>query len=264
MPRQRTVVGRFQDRDLATAALHRLLESGVKPDAVAIDSSDPDADFAATSAQSVRRNITIGAIAGALAGVVLEATVLGVPGPGPLGTGNSALAALGGGMSGGALGAAAKMLSDARPSAERADRAVVRANVDDPIQGEQARRILQAAGAVETAGIGSDEQTRFIRGFVEFAPPLHAHFDASLGKRGQRWSDWERCYRFGWQLANRPDTAGRSWTDVQTHVRDEWQRRHPDRPWSDDVATAVERGFKVMARPDDRIGDGDPKRHGTK
>jgi hypothetical protein len=249
MPRQHTVIGRFQDHNLATAALHRLLESGVKPDAVAIDTTDQDADMANTSGHPVRRNITIGAILGALAGVVLEATVLGVPGPGPLGTGNSALAALAGGLSGAALGAAMKGLADARGRRSGSDRAVVRADVDDATQGERARRILQAAGAVETAGGGDDEETRFIRGFVEFTPPLRAHFDATLGKRGQRWSDWERCYRFGWQLANRPDTAGRSWTDVQADVRDEWQRRHPDRPWSDDVASAVERGFTVMTLP---------------
>ncbi|MGH2451587.1 MAG: hypothetical protein ACRDGE_10010 [Candidatus Limnocylindria bacterium] len=58
-------------------------------------------------------------------------------------------------------------------------------------------------------------------------------------------ASWERhmpSYLFGWQLANRPDLHERGWNEAETDVRDEWQRRHPDRAWSA-VAGAVEPGW---------------------
>lgn len=250
MSGQQTVVGRFRDQGRARAALRRLLASGVSRDAVAVEGR-PQTETRAAARESSRRSFVIGAIAGALVGVLLEATVLAIPGPGFLDTGHSAVAALVGGALGGTIAVALSLLSDARRSGQttgqRAE--IVRVIVDAPMQEEEALRILRAVGAVETTGSASDGETRFIRGFVEFAPALRAHFDATLGKQGEKWSGWEPCYRYGWQLANRPDMAGRSWADVEREVRTEWERRHPERPWSVPVAIAVKRGFNVMTPP---------------
>lgn len=238
-----TLLALFEDGERAAAAAERLRVTGV-PDEVVVERAGAGRSAVTENPSPLTQRLPVGLLLGAVGGLTLEATMLPIPGAGPLLTGGVATAAL----VGGSAGAAATALWDGmrtRTEGTPGRRAVVRATVHDPLQRDEARRLLRVAGALETTGTDEDERTHFIRGFSEFSAPLRSHFEATYAVRGEHWAVWELCYRFGWQLANRPDMSSRQWDDAEPDVRREWEVRHPDRPWSA-VAPAVERGFRIM------------------
>jgi uncharacterized protein (TIGR02271 family) len=89
--------------------------------------------------------------------------------------------------------------------------------VSDTVRREEAR--LERQGDVN------------VRGWNEAAPRYRERWQQRYGTRGGRWEEAEPAYRYGYDLRNRPEYRGRSWNEVESDVRRDWERRNPDTPW---------------------------------
>jgi uncharacterized protein YrrD len=56
--------------------------------------------------------------------------------------------------------------------------------------------------------------------------------------RGGLWEEHEPGYRYGWEMASRPEYRTRSWSTAEPELRQDWEHRHHDRPW-DRVVDAI-------------------------
>jgi hypothetical protein len=235
------ITGVFSDRAAAEAAARSLREVGLAP--AGFGPVEPE-DSLPAIVRTGLRGFASGAITGALLAIVLEATLLFFPGRGPFGTGGWLAAAVTGAVAGGLAGAAVRLvmaLVAARRGRRRLGRAVaVNVAVGGRLLRERARFVFQRAGAIETR-VPLEEEVRpaFARGFAEVAPALRRRWTFRHRAEERRWEQDEPHYRYGWQMANRPDFTDREWADAMRDVATEWTTRHPDQPWvevSDQIA----------------------------
>lgn len=231
---QYVITGVFGSREEAETAARSLRDAGFGR--AALVSVDPEEALPVV----IRRGLDgllSGALTGAVLGVALEATLLALPGRGPFGTGGWLGAALAGGIAGGIAGAVVR-LGIAELAAERARRRLAHAaaltlRVPNPFVLERVRFALQRVGAIETrVPLEADAGEAFAGGFAEVAPQLRALWQARHARTGARWEEHEPRYRYGWQMANRPDFAGRTWNDAEGEVGAEWITRHPGVKWA--------------------------------
>jgi hypothetical protein len=59
------------------------------------------------------------------------------------------------------------------------------------------------------------------------------HFRESLGSTGFGFARYEPAYQFGHQTGSESRYSGRSWNDVESQVRTDWERSHPNDAWQD-------------------------------
>jgi hypothetical protein len=155
----RTVIGLFKTREEAERAVNRLHESGFPPSDIGFvgpgEANEPD--FRKAAVAGVGGGTVIGAIAGGLLGVASMAVA---PGIGPIITAGAWLPPLIGLATGAATGGTAGGLFAAAGSGDeglhfrqavQSGRALVNVTTD---RTEEARRLLQEAGALEVADLG--------------------------------------------------------------------------------------------------------------
>ncbi len=70
-----------------------------------------------------------------------------------------------------------------------------------------------------------------VRGWDEAMPRYRQRWQQRYGNTGGRWEDDEPAYRYGYGLRDRPEYRGRAWSDVESDVRQDWERRNPSAPW---------------------------------
>jgi uncharacterized protein (TIGR02271 family) len=93
--------------------------------------------------------------------------------------------------------------------------------VTDTVRREEAR--IGQTGGANASGVAG--------GAWESAMPRYRQqWQERYGSSG-RWEDYEPSYRYGYELRSRPEYSNRSWTDVESDARSDWERRNPNTPW---------------------------------
>jgi hypothetical protein len=70
----------------------------------------------------------------------------------------------------------------------------------------------------------------------------------NYANRGYGYERYQPAYQYGYQLANDQRFKGRGWNDIESNVRRDWERQHPNDKW-EDFKDAVRHGW-------DRIREG--------
>lgn len=232
------VIGVFSDRDTAVRAVAAMVGRGMDSSDVGVFEEQRPGEAMRGGA---RRGLVTGAALGSASAALLEATVLAFPPAAAFVAGGTLVAALTGLAVGAGAGAAAGTLvgptagSPASPAGAERDRRVVLAVLsDDPGVRLRARATMRVHGALETRDPLEDRASgpTFATGFAAVAPGLRADLRTREGS-DSRWPEVEPLYRYGWQVANRPDFSGRAWDEAASDVRRDWERRHPTGDWSD-------------------------------
>jgi uncharacterized protein YrrD len=99
---------------------------------------------------------------------------------------------------------------------------VVRRDADD----------VTSARPVDTHPVDRPEHWDDVRG------RFRARWEQRTGGRGGLWEEHEPGYRYGWEMASRPDFRTRTWNTAEPELRRDWETRHHDRPW-DRVMDAI-------------------------
>lgn len=248
----KAVVGLFPDDSTARQALSKLAELHVLPEAIGVLAVETD-DQPATVA---RKGLLTGAAMGGVGGALLEATILAFPPATVFIAGGTLVAALAGLSVGAGAGAAAGALLTQLGLRDRtahavastltgtAGRVLVSVSSPEPDLRAQARTLMRVQGALETHDPDDDASgTHFVTGFVDVVPHLKQHLRDLEGSE-RRWKELEPRYRYGWQMANRPDFKDRGWDDAVADLQHDWERRHADLPWSE-AAPFTERGWSA-------------------
>jgi hypothetical protein len=246
-----TVVGIFPDDPTARDAVAGLAERGIPRDAIGVLAAEGDGRPAAAARQVLLTGAALGGVGAAL----LEATILSFPPATVFIAGGTLVAALAGLSVGAGAGAAAGALMKVgvpHTTARRvestltgtAGRVLVSVTSSRRDVRERARLLMRVQGAVETHDPDDDSSdTHFATGFVSVVPELKQHLRERDGDE-RRWTKLEARYRYGWQMANRPDFKERSWDDAVADLRSDWRRRHAAVPWSE-AAPFIERGWRA-------------------
>ena len=79
-------------------------------------------------------------------------------------------------------------------------------------------------GSTLTAGTAGTERWDDVR------PGFRSRWEKRTGSRGI-WEEHEPHYRYGWEMANRPEYRGRSWAESESDLRRDWESRHHDSAW---------------------------------
>jgi hypothetical protein len=244
-----TVVGIFPNDPVARDAIAGLSELGIPRDAIGVLAVERDGRPAAAA----RQGLLTGAALGGAGGALLEATILSFPPATFLIAGGTLVAALAGVSVGAGAGAAAGALLKIGlppPTAHSAGSALagsagrVLVSVSSPRRDlrERARLLMRVRGAVETHDPDdASSDAHFAVGFASVVPQLKQHLREREGDE-RRWTQLEPRYRYGWQMANRPDFRERSWDEVVIDLRYDWVRRHAAVTWSE-AAPFVEAGW---------------------
>jgi hypothetical protein len=260
------VVGVFSNQAAAESAVSAMVEEGLPT----VDIGVVRVEGARAKGSAVRRGLLTGALVGTATGVLLEGTVLAFPHAAIFIAGGTLAAALAGlavGSSAGAVASALITLGLGATSARRFESALLRSrnrvlvtfSSRELTQRSRARLRMRVLGAIETHDAADDDTGPvFTPGFATVVPQLRAHLRAHEGS-DRRWEHVENQYRYGWQMANRPDMEDRTWSEAGPDVRREWDHRHPHAGWND-VRRFVEAGW-AAARAD-RAGENDAPRSG--
>lgn len=246
------VVGLFPDDSTARQALAKLADLQVPPEAIGVLAVETDERPAATVA---RKGLLTGAAVGGMGGALLEATILAFPPATVFIAGGTLVAALAGLSVGAGAGAAAGALTQlglrdrtaqavASTLTRTAGRVLVSVSSPEPDVRARARTLMRVQGALETHDRDDEASgTHFVTGFVDVVPQLRRHLRDLEGNEG-RWKELEPRYRYGWQMANRPDFKDRGWDDAVADLRHDWERRHAEVPWSE-AARFIEHGWST-------------------
>jgi hypothetical protein len=252
--RMDAVAGVFRDEQSAKSAVAMMIDDGAERGAISVLRAEDDEG----TETGARRGVVTGALVGTATGVALEGTVLAFP-PAAIFLAGGTLAAAAAGLAigsstgavagavlGRGLGAVSAGGRSTRARGRR--RVVVTFSSPDLKARARARLRMRVGGAIETNDPSDDDTGPvFVPGFATVVPRLRADLRGREGS-DRRWDEVELRYRYGWQLANRPDMEERSWSDASREVRADWERRHPSERWKD-VARYVEAGWSA-ARSD--------------
>jgi len=70
-----------------------------------------------------------------------------------------------------------------------------------------------------------------VQGWDEAMPRYRQQWQQRYGTTGGKWEEAEPAYRYAHDLRRRPEYSGRSWNEVESHVRTDWEQRNPNSPW---------------------------------
>jgi len=83
--------------------------------------------------------------------------------------------------------------------------------------------------------------------FDDFANEFLADYEARYATQGGSYDDFDPAYRYGHALALDPRYEGRSWADIETDARFEWERRYPQSDW-ERYKSAVQHAWEQVTR----------------
>jgi hypothetical protein len=250
--REYLITGVFGTAQSAATAARALREAGFVRSQIAPLERE---DFSAIILARGIRGFFAGAVLGALLGIGFEGTMLAFPGQGPFGSGGWLAASAAGAITGGFAGALVRsglaQMAAERTAGRLADAAALTVRARDRFGLERARSVMRQVGAIETRAPIEDEESQvFAGGFAEVAPVLKDRWRDRYAGRDARWEDHERRYRYGWQIALRPDFAGRVWSEAEGDVAREWETRHPSVSW-EQVREQVAEGWRIARARED-------------
>jgi hypothetical protein len=93
-----------------------------------------------------------------------------------------------------------------------------------------------------SSGTGYDRGTSSGMGYEEgtttgpqrgYTADFRNDYNSYYGSRGRDYSYYEPGYRYGYDLAHNPAYQGRTWSDIESQVRQDWERTHPNNAWGD-------------------------------
>jgi len=94
--------------------------------------------------------------------------------------------------------------------------------VSETVRREQAR--IEQSGDVAMSGGSRGSWDQVMPGYQQ-------RWQERYGTSGDRWEDAEPGYRYGYEMRDRPEYRGRTWSDVEPDMRRDWSERNPGRPW---------------------------------
>lgn len=263
-----TVVGVFEHRATASAAIHALHEGGVSIETISVltpkDSAEAAAAKGSLLAQEAAVGAGTGAVAGGIGGLTLGLAALAVPGVGPLlaaGPLAAALAGAGVGATAGGLIGVITGLGASEPEASRYGDALRRGatlvivTADEPLAAAAAA-IMRRHDAIDVetrrdeakaSSEGSPEDS--IRECTTDDVRRERDTEARVRAAGADLapSDWPElgrvAERFGADLARHPHYAGHGWSILEPEARRQWEEREPG-TW-DRMCDAVRRGWEA-------------------
>ena len=98
-------------------------------------------------------------------------------------------------------------------------------------------RSSAGVGPVPSAATGGPTAVRTSTWEAE-ASRYRSAWQSRYGSSGGRWEEYEPRYRYGWELAGRPEYRGRSWAEIESEARRGWEGRYPGSTW-DEVKETV-------------------------
>jgi uncharacterized protein (TIGR02271 family) len=91
------------------------------------------------------------------------------------------------------------------------------------------------SGDVALRGTGTDS-VRTGESWTEVMPTYRTRWEQS--HRGARWEEAEPAYRYAYDMRNNPKYRGRSYSEIESDLRNEWKNRGEPTAW-DRVSTTV-------------------------
>ena len=70
------------------------------------------------------------------------------------------------------------------------------------------------------------------------------HYNSNFASNGMRYEEYEPAYQYGYTMRNNAKMKGRSWADVETQARTDWERNHKG-TWQN-FKDAVRHGWESM------------------
>jgi len=98
------------------------------------------------------------------------------------------------------------------------------------VRREQA--VIDRQGDVRVADSGA-ESPAGTRSWDEEMPRFRSSWQQRYGATGGDWSSAEPRYRYGWEMANRPDYRGRGWQEAEPELRRDYEGRYGDSTWDE-------------------------------
>jgi hypothetical protein len=83
--------------------------------------------------------------------------------------------------------------------------------------------------------------------FDDFANEFRSDYDARYAMQGGAYDDFDPAYRYGHALASDARYGGRSWADIESDARSEWERRYPQSDWQR-YKSAVQHAWEQVTR----------------
>lgn len=65
----------------------------------------------------------------------------------------------------------------------------------------------------------------------------------NYANRGYGYERYQPAYRYGYELGNNQQYRGRNWNEIESNVRRDWERQHPNDKW-EDFKDAVRHGWQ--------------------
>lgn len=59
-----------------------------------------------------------------------------------------------------------------------------------------------------------------------YATGFRNHYSSNFASSGMRYEDYEPAYQYGYTMRNNSNMKGRSWADVESQARTDWERNH--------------------------------------
>lgn len=72
------------------------------------------------------------------------------------------------------------------------------------------------------------------------------HYNTNFAGSGMRYEDYEPAYQYGYTMRNNNKMKGRSWADVESQARTDWERNHKG-TWQN-FKDAIRHGWESMKR----------------
>jgi hypothetical protein len=272
------VVGLYDDITRARNAVSELIVRGFDRKRISLLAFDPDKEYAQeleaaaspTDEDEVVAGASVGAVIGGLAGLLVGASAVALPGVGPVVVAGSITATLLGAGAGAAAGSLLGALmekgvpeEEAKTYAEelrhggtlviaevpesRVERAATVLERHHPIDvekraerwrekgwtGLQPGAKPRAAKAPEQ-GTGSQHRQELLgeEDFDYYLLAFHRHYEETYADTNQPFDAYEPAYYSGYELATNPEHRDCEWEDVQPQARQEWEEAH-EQAWQD-------------------------------
>ncbi len=82
---------------------------------------------------------------------------------------------------------------------------------------------------------------------TDYTQDFRRHYESNFANSGLNWDTVDPAYRYGYKMGADPRYKGRSWSDVETTLRSDYQRQYPESTW-EKIKNAVRYGWERVTR----------------
>ena len=132
----------------------------------------------------------------------------------------------------------------------------VRERAEEPVVSKRARVVEEVVVGKETTERTETVRDSVRRSDVEVQPVAQArtttdsayksHFENEYGATGAPYDDYAPAYQYGNRLFSDERFRGRDWSDIESDVRQDWERTHAGGAW-ERFKAAIRHGWDVAA-----------------